>query len=498
MNADFREKFEAYLTRIRNSDPDLIVLNMINKGLNDEDIIRLNDALAGNSTITTLNFCFNKIGPEGAKALAGNSTITTLIVSGNQIGSEGAKDLAGNSTITTLNVGENQIGPEGAKDLAQNRTIKTLNVGGNQIGPEGAKDLAQNRTITTLNAYCNQIGDAGAKDLAQNRTITTLNVGQNQIGAEGAQALAQNSTITTLDLVRNQIRDAGAQALSQNSTIKTLNVECNEIGPEGAQALAQNSTITTLHFNFNQIGDEGAQALSQNRTITNLGIASNRIGPAGAQALEQNRTITSLWTFSNQIGDAGEQALGKAGQRNRLLRKVGEKLYQQYSGASDVMLSSDEKACLLNVDHPEHALEALEILYHNIKASEPDKVIMIPEDLAARSKKYVSIDIALDIASKASDVHKEALPTELKNIVNQVNLSSSLRRHGVCKEDPFSESELGGPDVSKLIQDFLKADDIKQEIETKESAELQQPNTNISANSVTLPKSANPGREVGS
>ncbi|KAG0310141.1 hypothetical protein BGZ99_000641, partial [Dissophora globulifera] len=63
----------------------------------------LAEALKTNSTLTTLNLCYNSIGSDGAKALAEvpqiNSGPDQLNLMYNQIGDDGAKALA--EAVTT-------------------------------------------------------------------------------------------------------------------------------------------------------------------------------------------------------------------------------------------------------------------------------------------------------------------------------------------------------------------------------------------------------------
>ncbi|XP_068753929.1 nucleotide-binding oligomerization domain-containing protein 2-like [Montipora capricornis] len=206
--------------------------------------------------------------------------------------------LAVNTSLTTLKLSGNSIGDAGATSLSQalavNTSLTTLELYGNSIGDAGATSLSQalavNTSLTTLELYGNSIGDAGATSLSQalavNTSLTTLKLSHNSIGDAGAtslsQALAVNTSLTTLDLSWNSIGDAGATSLSQalavNTSLTTLDLSSNSIGAEGAtslsQALAVNTSLTTLDLSFNSIGAEGATSLSQalavNTSLTTL------------------------------------------------------------------------------------------------------------------------------------------------------------------------------------------------------------------------------------
>jgi Ran GTPase-activating protein (RanGAP) involved in mRNA processing and transport len=76
-------------------------------------------ALRTNESLRTLRLTGNGIGPRGVKALAGalgekNATLTELYLNVNEIEGEGASAfaaaLAGNTTLTTLDLAENHLG----------------------------------------------------------------------------------------------------------------------------------------------------------------------------------------------------------------------------------------------------------------------------------------------------------------------------------------------------------------------------------------------------
>jgi Leucine-rich repeat (LRR) protein len=212
-----------------------------------------------------------------ARALAGNTTLQTIDLTNNRIGDEGAIALAGNTTLQTLDLTNNRIGYEGARALADNKTLQTLNLDSNEIGDEGAIALAGNTTLQTLNLSDNKIGDEGARVLANNTTLQTLNLAYNKIGEIALAALAGNTTLQTLNLLGHRIGDEGAIALAGNTTLQTLNLPFNEIGDEGARALAGNRTLQNLDLYGNEIRDEGAIALADslkgdNTNLQNLSL----------------------------------------------------------------------------------------------------------------------------------------------------------------------------------------------------------------------------------
>ena len=313
----------------------LTTLDFPGNSLRADGATSLSQALAVTTSLTTLDLTYNTIGAEGAtslsQALAVNTSLTTLKLSHNSIGDAGATSLsqalAVNTSLTTLRLSSNCIGDKGATSLSQalavNTSLTTLDLFLNSIGAEGATSLSQalavNTSLTTLHLSENCIGDEGATSLSQalavNTSLTTLNLSYNTIGAEGAtslsQALAVNTSLTTLKLSYNSIGDAGATSLSQalavNTSLTTLDLFLNSIGAEGAtslsQALAVNTSLTTLHLSENSIGDEGATSLSQalavNTSLTSLRLSSNCIGDKGAASLSQALAVNTSLTTLN-------------------------------------------------------------------------------------------------------------------------------------------------------------------------------------------------------
>ena len=312
-----------------------------------------------NTTLTTLNLWYNKIGDEGAvwigQGLGKNTTLTALNLSNNKIGYKGAvsigQGLENNTTLTMLYLLLNKIGNEGAvsigQGLANNKTLTTLDLSSNEIGNEGAVSIGQglenNTTLTVQYLSYNKIGYKGAVSIGQglekNTTLTTLHLWSNKIGDEGAvwigQGLENNTTLTMPYLSSNEIRNKGAdsigQGLKKNRTLTTLYLSSNEIGNEGAvsigQGLENNKTLTMLYLSSNKIGNKGAvwigQGLEKNTTLTTLDLSSNEIGNEGAvsigQGLEKNTTLTTLHLFANNIERQNTHKIAELLKRNEAL-----------------------------------------------------------------------------------------------------------------------------------------------------------------------------------
>ena len=119
--------------------------------VDDAAVAALAAALAGNTTLVTLQLDVNSVGDEGAQALAEllaapRCGLRTLHLNGNRIGAAGAAALAGalrrNTTLQHLSLGGNNIGVAGATVLADalqgNRTLVSLSMEGNKDIPAAA------------------------------------------------------------------------------------------------------------------------------------------------------------------------------------------------------------------------------------------------------------------------------------------------------------------------------------------------------------------------
>ena len=328
-------------------------------GINAAGAAAISIALAGNSSLITLDLGDNSIGDAGAsslsQALKENSCLNTLNLNGNRIGEAGASSLSqaltANCSLNTLNLSRNFLSGAGASSLSlaliANSSLTTLDLSRNLIDSAGASSLFRaltaNSSLTSLDLTYNSIGNDGASSLSQalagNSSLTSLDLSYNSISEADASSLSRvltaNPSLTTLKLIGNSIGDTGASSLSRaltaNSALTTLKLSGNSIGDAGASSLSQalkvNSTLSTLELGYNIIGDAGASSLSQaltaNSSLTSLDLMHNSIGEAGAsflsQALTINSTLTSLDLLYNSIGGAGASSLSQALKANSSL-----------------------------------------------------------------------------------------------------------------------------------------------------------------------------------
>ncbi|KAK3249355.1 hypothetical protein CYMTET_41213 [Cymbomonas tetramitiformis] len=316
----------------------------------------LADALAFNTSLSTLSLSTNNIGPKGAKALAValtpnaedaiilgallvlNTLLNTLDLSSNNIGPEGAKALAValtpnaegvfNGSLNTLTITDGVSLPIGA--LRRNE-LTELDLSGKRLRPEDAIILGAllvlNTSLNFLDLSSNQLsgvrndmfGDtegtydasgikALADALAVNKSLSMLDVRGNAISGEPAQQLAQGVLDHPSMKVFNKVAMMGMKA----DALTELDLSGKEIGVPGAIMLSKllvfNKSLSTLNLGLNEIGDEGAKALAAaltsnehsgvNGSLNTLKLFYNKIGPEGAKALAVALTPNEQGVFN--------------------------------------------------------------------------------------------------------------------------------------------------------------------------------------------------------
>lgn len=255
-------QFEKYINDLTNNK--LVKLDLSNKNLDLNQLLKLANALINNHTLTELNISNNNIGLYYVledsislgkalfNALAYNTSLKSLNISNNYFSGILALSIAEvlkkNQTLTSLDISSNYIESTGAIALAnalkKNHTLEYLNIGNNEIRDKGVNALAAalqpgtvfkgkfNTTLRSLilnnkrsgdkfdkSVIQNIIGNGGAKHLAimlkKNKTLKELDIsGNDAISEEGAQALENalggekgNSTLTTLNIINDKIKE---------------------------------------------------------------------------------------------------------------------------------------------------------------------------------------------------------------------------------------------------------------------------------------------------
>jgi len=298
------------------NDPTLTKLTFDENKLQDNDKLKLADALLHNTSLKTLEIPNNKVGITGnvdlLEALFNNTSLTSLDLGMNNLGTRGNRlykyhDAPGFFDEVEVTRKIPSMAMHIADALATNNSWKSLKIDGN--------------------ALIDTEAEAVALALHTNTTLEELYIGDNNIGiASGiafAKALEKNTTLKTLDLRKNDICAEGtiaiANTLLHNTTLTELNLYQSAIGydygnkrPTDAafHALAfalENNKLTSLNLGYNLINTHQIMpivaALLQNTSLTELELAHNEIDEEGAKAFESvlqtNSTLTSLSLFAN-------------------------------------------------------------------------------------------------------------------------------------------------------------------------------------------------------
>lgn len=285
------------LEKVAANDPSLTTVDWCTKGIGDDEVIKLSDALCDNTHVTILWLGGNMITDAGMKALA--------------------EVLKINTKVTTLSLGDNKITDASVKALVEvlpiNDTITHLHLGGNKLTDVGEKYLIGRFFEPLWERKWSPRSDLG-KVTANDPSLTEVNwhakgIGDNEV-IKLANALHYNTHVSGLVLTFNNITDVGAKALAKilriNATVTTLNLHFNKIGNAGAKDLAEvlliNASVAQLDLGLNEISDTGikdlAEMLRVNATITRLNLFGNEISSIGKKALaEMLRINVTIITF---------------------------------------------------------------------------------------------------------------------------------------------------------------------------------------------------------
>lgn len=206
-------------------------LNAINK------MSQLVDLIAGNIHLN-----------DGIGDIATSSTLSGLYVNHSQLHLKDIEALAANTSITSLDISANEIGDAAAIAIAKNKTLLNLRCIGNHITDDGAVALAQMHSLRFVNLDVNAVGDKGAAAIAAMPNLEVVSLDYNKVGDAGAIALAKNVKLQNIYLYDNDIQNDGAIAFSYNTTLYLLDLRYNKIGTLGKTYLARNTAIKYLYY----------------------------------------------------------------------------------------------------------------------------------------------------------------------------------------------------------------------------------------------------------
>ena len=192
------------------ANSELVVLDVVNSGLDDAMTRVLVAGLLENHSVTSLSLAHNKIGDRGARALAkyiatSNSVLAELDLEDNVIGEAGGVALGHalhtNSPLLELNLRLNRLSDGCAyvcAGLVNNATLTSLNLAANSLDTvQGVTQLAElvrhNDTLTALDISANAImSKLGAKlkdGIESNETLLTMDTRFCQLSREAELAI---------------------------------------------------------------------------------------------------------------------------------------------------------------------------------------------------------------------------------------------------------------------------------------------------------------------
>jgi Leucine Rich repeat len=248
----------------------------------DDDFVRIAEALKVNKTIQELN-----IGSQIDSCSYGFSVAKAF-----------ADMLVVNQTLTSLNLGDNNISAKGialiATAMQKNRSLLNLGLSSNvfESDNESNDDESNDDSTKQSDSSCdsnNVASCAMANMLKINNSLKQLSLTTMKISAADFSiiivALQHNKGLTHLDLSNNEITDAAAVAIADmlkiNTSLKVLNLFCNLLTSTDferiASALQYNVTLTSLNLGWNDACHIGIDAMLMmlqdwNDTLQDLGL----------------------------------------------------------------------------------------------------------------------------------------------------------------------------------------------------------------------------------
>ena len=324
------------------------------------DTVALDRGLRRRFKLKSLDFFYNEIDLDGAKALA--------------------EGLLGCHDLEVLNLSCNKIGPEGiaalGNALKHMSKLKELYLSQNNVSSCAGEILSVNFSSTLRKLYlsycCIDLDDAAnlAEKLQHYSRLEELDLGVNEFGTKGTIILANSlrcSTLEVLDLSSNYLESQGIEALAnclqRCPALRILDLADNHIDERGMGSLTEGlkyCRLEELRLHSNPIDSSGAITLAKELEFYHhleiLNLNDCQIDTYGVMALagqlQHCHNLKCLFLHYNYITTEGALALASGLKFNLKLQELdlsvnliedygGKELKKQLHDAKDIIIYLD-------------------------------------------------------------------------------------------------------------------------------------------------------------
>ena len=327
----------------------LKILSLAHNEIDDKNAKILFSGLKNNNVIEILNLSFNEIGEEGLENnfLNANTSLHTLSFQHNLLGPIGTKYLFDYlidnkyMNIKSLDIGYNGITKEGveyiSKYIKNNENIITFNIEGNYLCNEGIKIICESVSqkkgknyISYLDFQNNNITKKGcsciSNMLLESPFINGILLKNNSLENDGVNKIIsticnENSNLISLDLSDTKIDEKALKIISEkinnNIVLQNLNLSYNNFKIAGNyinNLLTKESNMKYLDLSFCNINNQFNiifQGLSENKNLKLINLSGNNI-PMKKETLNElgkvlinNINLRNLYLNECNIDDIG-------------------------------------------------------------------------------------------------------------------------------------------------------------------------------------------------
>lgn len=255
--------------------------------------------LAQNTTVETLSITGSNVDGDGYAALAKNATLKHLIRQDwDDDRFDGPSQLAGNTSLTSVNFENGRLSTEAVLALSKIQSLEEINLSSWDLNITTESILALNTLpkLKSLNVAGEYLSDKDLATLASNTNLYELGIGEYIYGAGSATlaAIAKNPNLTKIDMTisNNNVKDF--TKLTNDSTITSLSLG-GELTDETIAVIATMKNLTEIRLTLGSDNVNLIPLALQLPKLKKLQIHSYlQIDDAMANALAMNKNITEL------------------------------------------------------------------------------------------------------------------------------------------------------------------------------------------------------------